>query len=252
MKKFFIYALAVFVLCTFAVSYTDSYRLIAADKTEKTNKSDEIQPSDNITEGATVTFEDGFLWTAECIGDNDFQDDESECRLEIQELFGSKQLKIEVLSKSDDGNYKVPKIRFDVDKLVGKNNVSRIKTVSLDVTITADGTFLAESGEELFVPGNCIGRIYANSGEDGKMWTTLAEFGFEEWKLPYASKHIVGNILLPSTRYFDGQEGCTLIFMRWPIPNRADIYIDNLTFYDDDGNPVMLEYDPSSELKTEN
>lgn len=192
----------------------------------------------------TITFEDGFLWTAQCIGDKNFQDDESDCILTVEKFNGSNQLRIQVLDKSDDGNYKVPKIKFDVDMLVGSQNVSRIKSISLDITSAASGNFTADDGSELFVPGNCMGEIDANSGESCAVWTTLAEFDFAEWEEDSASRHITGQFLLPKSRYIDGETGCTIVLMRWPVPNQADIYIDNLAFYDDDGNLVPIVYDP--------
>lgn len=209
-------------------------------------QNEKSDPFSEIYEGATITFEDGFLWTAQCINSDNFQDDEAECILTNEEFEGSRQLKIEVVGKADDGNYKVPKIKFDVDRLVGINNVSRIKSVSLDITASANGTFTADNGEEILVPGNCMGEIDANSGEECAVWTTLAGFEFAEWEHTSIRKHIVGNILLPKSRYIDGEKECTIVFMRWPIPNSADVYIDNITFYDDDGEPIPLVYDPAN------
>lgn len=200
-----------------------------------------------IYDGATITFEDGNLWTAQSVNDYNYEDDESECALSVVDYGGSNRLKIEVLSKSDDGNYKVPKIKFDVDKLVGIDNVSKICYVTADITAAANGTFTADNGEEILVPGNCIGEIDANSGEECEVWATFTKFSFEEWEKPAVSKHIEGKILIPKARYVDGEDKCTLIFMRWPIPNQADMYLDNITFYDDDRNPIPLVYNPATD-----
>ena len=32
--------------------------------------------------------------------------------------------------------------------------------------------------------------------------------------------------------------------MRWSIPNQADVYLDNITFYDEDGNSIPIVYKP--------
>ena len=32
--------------------------------------------------------------------------------------------------------------------------------------------------------------------------------------------------------------------MRWGISNEADLYIDNLTFYDEDGNSIPIVNEP--------
>lgn len=247
MKKYTLTALAMLVLSVSAACTGQTGNSSESPVVTETAQAAETQPLSSIYEGATITFEDGSLWTAECIGDYNFEDDEAECSLSVEKFNGSNQLRIEILTKNSENEYKVPKIRFDVDKLVGINNVSKIKSVSLDITAAANGTFTADNGDELFVPGNCIGEIDANSGEGCKIWATLASFSFDEWTEPYITKHIEGNINLPKARYFDGESGCTLVFMRWSIPNKADVYIDNITFYDDDGEPVPLVYDPYSD-----
>lgn len=244
MKKYTLSALAMLILSVSAACTGQTGDSSENSVVSETAQAAETQSLSDIHEGATITFDDGSLWTAECIGDYNFEDDEAECSLSVEEFNGSNQLRIEILTKNSENEYKVPKIRFDVDKLVGINNVSKIKSVSLDITAAANGTFTADDGSELFVPGNCIGEIDANSGEGCKVWATLASFSFDEWTEPYITKHIEGNINLPKARYFDGESGCTLVFMRWSIPNKADVYIDNITFYDDDGNPVPLVYDP--------
>lgn len=247
MKKY-IYFISLIMMLSTTVSCTENKSSEEIQQTSEniteTGAVTETQPFSEICDGATVTFEDGFLWTAECINDFNFEDDEAECELSVEEFNGNSQLRIQVITQDDEGNYKIPKIRFDVDKLIGTENVSKIKTVSMDISAVANGTFLAENGEEILVPGNCIGEIDANSGEECAVWTTLAEFAFEEWKETSVTKHIVGNFLLPKSRYIDGEKGCTIVFMRWTIPNKADVYIDNITFYDDNGNPIPLVYDP--------
>ena len=50
----------------------------------------------------------------------------------VNELYGNKMK--EVLDKNDAGNYNIPKIVFDVDELVGSENLSKIKTFSVDIT----------------------------------------------------------------------------------------------------------------------
>lgn len=202
--------------------------------------SEKFEPLSEIYDGCTVTFDDNSLWTAQCIGDNNFEDDESECILTVEEMHDSRQLRIQVLDMNEDGEYKVPKIKFDVDELIGTENVSKIKSVSLDITACANGFFTGENGSELFVPGNFMGEIDANSGEECAVWTTLAKFEYAEWEKEYIRQNIKGEFLLPKSRYINGEKDCTIVLMRWPIPNQADIYIDNITFFDDDGNPLPL------------
>jgi hypothetical protein len=170
-----------------------------------------------------------------------FKNDESNCNLSVAEYNKSKMLKIEVLDKDEDGNYKVPKIVFDVDKLVGKGNVNKVSKITCDVFQVAVGKFKGDDGKEILCPGNLMGLFGGNSGSDGKKWITFGgEFKQEEWNWNWEYLKFEGKILLPSNKYVNGCEESTFVFMRWQIPNQADIYMDNITFWDESGKSIPL------------
>lgn len=200
-----------------------------------------------VVDANAITFENGAdLFTAQCMKASEFTDDEANCNLSVAEYNGTKQLKVEVIDKNDAGEYKVPKIVFDVDRLVGTENVSRIAKCSLDVTQVAVGMFTGEDGTEMLVPGNLAGKLGSNVGKDCASWLEPSggEYAVDEWDYEFVYKHIEAEWILETKRYVNGQEGCTLVFMRWAIPNQADVYIDNLTFYDDEGNSIPIVYTP--------
>lgn len=189
----------------------------------------------------SITFTGGDLSTAVVMAEKNFENDESNCNLSVVEYNGSEMLKIEVLDKDDKGNYKVPKIVFDVDKLVGPENLSKIARVTADVFQVAVGDFVGDDGVAKKVPGNLLGSFAGNGGEDGSKWITFgSDFSAAEWDWDWVYLQFDGKILLPANRYGNGLENATLVFMRWGIPNQADIYIDNITFWDDDGNSIPL------------
>lgn len=200
-----------------------------------------LEPTDS-----TITFNDGDLYTAHCMKEKDFENDESECRLSIAEFKGEKQLKIEVLDKGEDGFYKNPKIVFDVDRLVGSENLSRIKSFSADITQVAVGEFIGDDGEPMMVAGNLQGSFGSILGPECDEWYeptgSANNFAGADWLFGWTHLSVEGKFLIKG--YVDGTTDSTLVFMRWGIPNQADIYIDNLTFYDEDSNPVPILYKP--------
>lgn len=196
----------------------------------------------------SITFNDSDdLFTAHCMNTADFTDGESNCNLSVAEYKGEKQLKIQVLDKGDEG-YNIPKIVFDVDELVGSENLSKIKSFSIDVTQVAVGEFIGDDGTAMLVPGNLIGGFGSVLGEDCDEWYeptgSSNNFATEEWNFDWEYYHAEGKWLLKS--FVDGTKDSTLVFMRWSIPNQADIYLDNLTFYDADGKSIPIVYQPGT------
>ena len=163
---------------------------------------------------------------------------------------------IEPGAHSDDsGTYKVPKVVFNLAELVGAENLNKIKSISCDITGVAVGMFTGDDGSEMLVPGNVMGALGGNLAAEKKTdadggllqntWANLTEFSFAEWENNWVYSHVEANILLDANRYEAGYDGATLVLMRWGIPNQADLYIDNITFYDEDGKSIPLAYTPA-------
>ena len=132
-----------------------------------------------------------------------------------------------------------------------------IKSISCDITGVAVGMFTGDDGSEMLVPGNVMGALGGNLAAEKKTdadggllqntWANLTEFSFAEWENNWVYSHVEANILLDANRYEAGYDGATLVLMRWGIPNQADLYIDNITFYDEDGKSIPLAYKPSGD-----
>jgi hypothetical protein len=204
----------------------------------------------------SITFDDGDLYTAHCMNEKNFENDESNCRLSVADFKGTKQLRIEVLDFDvEKGKYKTPKIVFDMDELVGSENLSKVKSFSCDITQAAVGDFKGDDGEMLHVPGNLMGTFGSNVGEDCSDWYvptgSASEYATAEWQCSWVHMHVDGKWLLKG--FVDGTTDSTLVFMRWSIPNQADVYIDNLTFYDEDGKSIPIIYGKGdTQAETEN
>ncbi len=194
-----------------------------------------------------VTFEDGRLYTAYNIDVDDEGKgigDASGTNLTVEEYNGSMMLKIEVLEQDGDGIYKIPKIGFDVDALVGPENVDKIKSFQIDMYQVAVGPYVGEDGTEVLCPANFMGGFggYSPTTENPTRWISFGDFAAAEWTLDWVYTQFQGKILLDNNRFEKGQTGCSIVLMRWGMPNQADIYIDNITFFDEDGNSIPIVY----------
>ncbi len=224
---------------------------------EETTEKELVEPDYPVfaPDKNAITFNDSDdLYTAHCMAQKNFENDESDCRLSVAEYRGERQLKIEVLDfDKEKFMYKVPKIVFDMDELVGSENLSKVKSFSCDITQVAVGEFKGDDGEMMLVPGNLMGTFGSNVGEECADWYAPAgssnEYATAEWDFEWEYLHVEGKWLLKG--FVDGTTDSTLVFMRWGIPNQADIYIDNITFYDEDGNSVPIVYTPGEKSETE-
>ena len=104
--------------------------------------------------------------------------------------------------------------------------------------------FKGNDGVMLHVPGNLMGTFGSNVGEDCSDWYvptgSASEYATAEWQCSWVHTRVEGKWLLKG--FVDGTTDSTLVFMRWSIPNQADVYIDNLTFYDEDGKSIPIIY----------
>ncbi|MBO5383066.1 MAG: LPXTG cell wall anchor domain-containing protein [Ruminococcus sp.] len=174
--------------------------------------------------------------------------------LSVVDYNGSKQLKVEIQKAN-----RIPKVFFDINTLVGANNMDKLVKVSFDLTIQSK-LILDDSD-----PDNIVyeitswqgGGCGAQDGEGGSLgWTELGAWTCEDYE--DGSNSITINYDLGSARYTNGTEGSHLLFMKWAgtDANPVDMYIDNVKFMDADGNalefyPAAAEEAPAEEETTE-
>lgn len=182
----------------------------------------------------------------EPFAEKDYENDESHVNLTVEEVEGVPMIKVEVLDKDDQGNYKIPKIRFNMATLFEgqEDDLEKIFTVKADVVTKAVGTFTADDGTESLVPGNFMGAFVTqpSDGEGNNGWNDLYDFGEAEWTSEWGSYELVMRPgIKPGATFIKTTDPQYVSIMRWGIPNDACFYIADLTFEDEDGNVIACK-----------
>ena len=179
-----------------------------------------------------------------------FENDESDVKFSIEEVEGVPMLRCQVLTLKDEEDpslgYKIPKIQFDMSKIfAGKTDtLDKVFTIDIEFMTKAVGNFVADDGTESLVPGNFMGALCSQAGEDPDKlgWKELDnQISESEWTSEWATyKFSVRPGLLGPFNAVDTPQYFT--FLRWSIPNQADFYVADITFKDEDGNvlPVSI------------
>lgn len=186
-----------------------------------------------------VTFDDGDFSFAEI---DKSEKDSADGELVIAEIKGNKMLKF-----SDSGtnceNGTVQKIKIDAVKLLSSENLSKVRSVEMDVYADATARKLVTAnGRSVKAPGWIGGGAGANVA--GDKW-----YKFGDWESGEYNFSMSGNIhlelkflLAVSGQCWTGDmEEATLMIMRWGAENEGNFYIDNIVFYDENKNSLPIE-----------
>lgn len=254
-----------------SVAETTVAETTTAESSEEESSEEEKKPAEPKDLGPVdknaITFEDGNLFTAEAVADSGA----APIELSVVEYQGNKKLLVHVLKAEgkEDADYEVPKIKFDLPALLGAENVGKIGHISVDMYCNALENWVNDDGSESLVVGNFLGALGGNIAgmkaydKEGNLiqsdWANHYEFKCDDWENPTNEWRIETDIpaLLPSNGYasLDGEyydadgnpldpaevcAGQNLFIMRWGQKNSVDFYIDNLTFYDKDGNSMAI------------
>ncbi len=220
----------------------------AEDTTEVT----EEETTEEVTEPPTnaplpeadpnaVTFDEVGADVAKLVVDDKYAVDGT---LTIEEIDGNKMLKLTDQTSTAE-NYKdaVQKIRFDISKLLAQDQLELVDHIEFDLYAEArDTLYVNEDGENWKAPG-WIGGGGGTECADGK-WYGFADFSGSNIQEYYLERtdacHVTFKFLLAASgRKWDAaMTQPYLQIMRWGIGNISDTYIDNITFYDADGNSI--------------
>ena len=151
-------------------------------------------------------------------------------------------LKVETLDQ-DNGNYKIPKIKFHMEKFFEGHeaDLEKIFTIKADVVTKAVGEFTGDDGTKSLVPGNFMGAFVTQptTGEGENSWNDLYDFGEAEWTSEWGSYELTMRPgIKDGATFVNSTEPQYVSLMRWGIPNQADFYIADLRFEDEDGNVI--------------
>ena len=213
----------------------------------ETTEEETTEPPTNapVAEGDAnaCTFDEVGADVAELVVDDDAAADGT---LTIEEIDGNKMLKFtDQTTTADNIEDAVQKIRFDVTKLLAQDQLELVDHIEFDLYAQAKDTiYVNEDGENVKAPG-WIGGGGGTQTCDGK-WYGFADFSatdVQEYVLERSDAcHVTFKFLLAASgRKWDAtMTEPYLQIMRWGMGNVSDLYIDNITFYDADGNSIPL------------
>lgn len=186
-----------------------------------------------------VTFDDDDFSFAEI--DNS-EKDSADGELMIVEIKGNKMLKFND-SGANFENGTVQKIRIDAVKLLSAENLSKVRSVEMDVYADATAKKLVtENGRNVKAPGWIGGGAGANVA--GDKWYKFGDWESGEYNfLMSGNIHLELKFLLAVSGqcWTSDMEEATLMVMRWGAQNEGNFYIDNIVFYDENKNSLPIE-----------
>jgi hypothetical protein len=203
---------------------------------EEDNSPSPVEASDENT----VTFDDGDYSFAEIISDDDYA---AVGELSVVEVKGNKMLKFSDTSEGIDLADRVQKISIHAAPLIGAENLDKVSRIEFDVYADATAELLeTEDGSKVKAPGWIGGGGGTVTAADDK-WYDFSEFSGEEYTYEMSGAvHTTFKFLLASSgqKWSADMEDANFLVMRWGMQNESDLYIDNIVFYDEDGNSIPL------------
>ncbi|MBR6394009.1 MAG: hypothetical protein IKS13_04255 [Ruminococcus sp.] len=215
---------------------------ITEEVTEETTKEPPV-PAE-ASDPNTVTFDNGDCSFAKVINDDGYS---AAGEVSVAELAGNKMLKF-----TDDFTVpmkgKVQKISISALPLVGKENIGKVRRIEFDLYADAVAQeYTDENGELKQVPGTICGgggTATAVLDSEGKgKWYGFDDFEGGEYDFDYSGPlHQEFKFLLADTGqcWSEEMEDPNFLIMRWGSENKSNLYIDNIVFYDEEGNSIPI------------
>ena len=208
----------------------------------RNNKPQPPAPAEAEDENA-VTFDDGDFSFAEIVCDDK---EAADGELSVVEVQGNKMLKF-----TDSGNVdldvRVQKLRINAVQLIGAENLERVRKIEFDMYADASAELLqTEDGKNVKAPGWIGGGGGTVTSRDEK-WYDFDEFSGGEYDFPLSGAvHGEFKFLLADSGvcWSEDMTAANFLIMRWGLSNEADLYLDNIIFYDEDGNSIPIVNEP--------
>ncbi|MDO4862798.1 MAG: hypothetical protein Q4A05_01405 [Ruminococcus sp.] len=209
------------------------------EATEATTE--ELEPPKPVeaSDPNAITFDDGdFSFASPKTTD----DDSAQGTLEVVEVQGNKMLRF-----TDDGNNHangtVQKIQIDAVKLLSHENVAKVRSIQFDVYADATASdFKNDDGELLKAPGWIGGGGGANVA--GDKWYQFGEWSGGEYNFEMSgAAHAEFKFVLAAGGqcWDETMEEAVFLIMRWGAQNEGNMYVDNIVFYDENGDSLPIE-----------
>lgn len=187
----------------------------------------------------SVTFDDGDYSFVTVISDDDAA---AVGTLSVEEVQGNKMLKF-----TDDGTVpladKVQKLSINAAQLLGTENLAKVHRIEFDVYADAVADkYVNEDGENVKAPGWIGGGGGTVTAKDEK-WYDFQEFSGAEYNFEMSGAvHGVFKFLVydGGLCWSEDMEDANFLIMRWGLDNESNLYLDNIVFYDADGNSIPI------------
>lgn len=239
--KNFIAGAMAFALAACAASCSDKKDPDAGSETVpvETTTEELIPPTPTeATDPNAITFDDGrFDFAFVKTDDKDCANGE----ISVAELMGNKMLKF-----ADDNTVplegKVQKIGISVTKLLGSEGAAKVRRIEFDMyaEATSDG-LKREDGEIVRAPGWIGGGGGTVTAQE--KWYDFQDFSGGEYNFEASGAvHAEFKFLLADSGqcWTEEMDDANFLIMRWGVANESDMYIDNIVFYDEDGNSIPI------------
>ena len=211
----------------------------ASDTT--TEETTELEPPTPIeaTDPNAVTFDDGRFDFAKIMS---VDPDSAVGTLSVVEVMGNKMLKF-----TDDNSIpldgKVQKISINATKLLGNEGAAKVRRIEFDMYAQATADHLkTDDADGVRAPGWIGGGGGTVTADDNK-WYDFQEFEGGEYNFETSGPvHAKFKFLLADSGqcWSAEMEDANFLIMRWGIANESDMMIDNIVFYDEDGNSIPI------------
>lgn len=209
------------------------------EATEATTEALEPPKPVEASDPNAITFDDGHFYFA---SPKTTDDDSAQGKLEVVEVQGNKMLRF-----TDDGNNHangtVQKIQIDAAMLLSHENVAKVRSIQFDVYADATASdFKNDDGELLKAPGWIGGGGGANVA--GDKWYQFGEWSGGEYNFEMSgAAHAEFKFALAAGGqcWDETMDEAVFLIMRWGAQNEGNMYIDNIVFYDEDGNSLPIE-----------
>lgn len=184
-----------------------------------------------------VTFDDGDCSFVKIICDDDYSSDGV---LSVENVKGNNMLKF-TDSFIHDYDKQVQKLCISAVDLLESEDLDKVHSIEFDLYADADAENLeTENGEKVKAPG-WIGGGGGTVTADKEKWYDFAEFSGGEYTYDFSEAvHVQFKFLLAASgqKWSNDMDDANFLIMRWGSQNNSNLYIDNIVFYDEEGNSI--------------
>lgn len=228
-----------------AVCFILSVYLCGCGKKSESKEKTVPPPPVECGDPNAVTFDDGLFSFVSIIND-DKQSAVGD--LSVTEIEGNKMLKF-----TDDfsvpAEEKVQKLSINAAQLLAPEDLARVRSIEFDLYADAvSKNYTNQDGKKVKAPGTICaggGTVTAKENDKGEgVWYDFAEFEGGEYNCERSGAvHACFKFLLADSGicWDETMKDANFLVMRWGSENDSNLYIDNIIFYDENGQSIPVD-----------